>query len=275
MADPNNGRTDRPAIIWLHGGGFVAGIDSMYGLAAEVGADYAKRGYVSMSVEYRTDTTLIDDGPGAPQGICPWVRDHSAPGDPVWEARQTHCEANIRAAAQDVLGAVRWVRAHAADYGVDPARVAVGGFSAGAVLSDFTAYEHDNVGTNTYFSGDDHSVGGSRVQAAIGASGCVFTPYFAPPTTIGAGDSPTSFIHSEFDKPVPYSCAAATVKAARGAGLVAELTSYCGENGHAQALYNQHKDATDQQWTSFLVRQLNLYTDTRPPTAAPLCPGFG
>jgi acetyl esterase/lipase len=44
-----------------------------------------------------------------------------------------------RDAASDLRRAVRWVRAHAADYGIDPARVGVMGFSAGGELVSLVA----------------------------------------------------------------------------------------------------------------------------------------
>lgn len=46
VADSHDGRTNRPAILWFHGGGFAVGIDSMYGLANGTAKDYAQRGYV-------------------------------------------------------------------------------------------------------------------------------------------------------------------------------------------------------------------------------------
>ena len=47
-----------------------------------------------------------------------------------------------------------------------------------------------------------------------------------------------SLIHSEYDQAVDYrGCVVPTVVTARGAGLVAELTSYCGQGGHAVVLY--------------------------------------
>jgi acetyl esterase/lipase len=44
-----------------------------------------------------------------------------------------------RDAAADLARAVRWVRAHARDYGVDPARIGVMGFSAGGELVSLVA----------------------------------------------------------------------------------------------------------------------------------------
>jgi acetyl esterase/lipase len=273
VANPNNGLTNRPAIIWLHGGGFAVGIDSMYGLANDEGRAYAQRGYVGFSVEYRTDTTLIGSG-ARPPSLCQWVQDHRDPTDPTWIARAQQCQRNITAAQQDAEAAVRWVRAHAADYGIDPNHIAAGGFSAGAVTAVNLAYRGENVGTTHYFSGDDLSVAGSKVQAAFGASGCAYPDSLTAttPTYVGAGDAPISMIHSEFDQAVPYSCVATTVTTARAAGLVAELTSYCNQSLHAEALYTPNKIATDEQWTTFLARELHLYTGMRPPSTDPLCP---
>jgi predicted esterase len=270
VADPADGRQGRPAIVWVHGGGFAVGIDSMYGLANGTGKTYAERGYVGFSVEYRIDTTLVGTGT-RPPSLCQWVQDNEDPSDPVWVARYEQCKRNIIAAQRDVQAAVRWIRRHASQYGVDPAKIAVGGFSAGAVTAANLAYRSEDVGATPYFSGDGLSVANSKVRAAIGASGCLYSEDGGPLTRIGAGDAPISFIHSEYDQAVPYSCVAETVTTARSKGLVAELTSYCDQNGHANALYADHRAATDEQWTTFLARELGLYSGMRPASADPVC----
>jgi acetyl esterase/lipase len=223
---------------------------------------------VSISVEYRIDTTLIGTQSGAnrPPSLCQWVQDNENPGDPLWQQRYEQCRRNIRAAQYDTQGAVRWIRAHAANYGIDPNKIAVGGFSAGAVTAANLAYRGDDVGTLQYFAGDDRSVPASKVQAAFGASGCEYEP-----ASIGTGDAPVSFIHSKYDVAVPYDCMAATVTTARGLGLVAELTSYCNSNLHAEKLYTPNQAATDAQWTSFLARELKIYSGVRPPSDDPIC----
>ena len=266
VATPGNTTPNRPAIVWLHGGGFAVGIDSMYGLANDQGKAYAQRGYVGFSVEYRTDTTLIGTGT-RPPALCQWVQDNENPADPVWVARYAQCERNIKAAQYDVQAAVRWIRKHAAQYGVDPNRIAVGGFSAGAVTAANLAYRSDDVGTVSYFTGDDLSVASSKIQVGFGASGCEYEP-----ASIGASDAPTSFIHSKGDGAVPYSCVAQTVTTARGLGLTAELTSYCTSSLHAADLYAPNKAATDVQWTTFLARDLQIYSGMRPPSSDPVCP---
>lgn len=274
VADPDNGVKNRPAIIWLHGGGFAVGIDSMYNLANTTAREYAQRGYVGFSVEYRTDTTLIgsDSASGRPPSLCQWVQDNENPGDPTWEERREQCKRNIIAAQRDVQGALRWIRQHAADFGIDPAKIAVGGFSAGAVTALNMAHRSEDVGDVRYFRSDGLSVSASKIQAALPASGCLYSEDGGPLTDVDPGDAPSSGIASERDGAVPYECVATTVTTARSEGLVAELTSYCDENGHAAELYRQHKAATDEQWTTFLARELRLYRGMRPPSAAPLCP---
>ena len=256
MSDPrDNTATNRPAIILVHGGGFKAGIGSGYGLLNNVGLPYAQRGYVVFSIEYRVDTT----------SDCQWVQDHD-PSTPGYDAMRAQCEQAIIAAQRDTQAAIRWVRANAATWHIQGNRIAVGGFSAGAVTASNVAYRSDDAGDWSYRPGDDPHAD-SSARATFGASGCEYLP-----ESIGAGDAPTSFIASELDQAVDYhSCVAPTTVSARAAGLVAELTSYCDQGGHALDLYTQHRAATDAQWTTFLARQLNIYGNMRPPSADPVC----
>ncbi|WP_327589872.1 alpha/beta hydrolase [Nonomuraea sp. NBC_00507] len=86
------------AIIWLHGGGFVMGdLDTEHPWAIRV-ADGS--GAVVISVGYRL----------APEHPFP-------------------------AALDDVYTVLTWTAEHAAELGIDPARIAVGGHSAGAGLA--------------------------------------------------------------------------------------------------------------------------------------------
>ena len=87
----------RPAVILVHGGGWRSGDRGWW---AAQGRRLAARGWVAFSVDYRL----------APAHTFP-------------------------AAVEDVRAAVRWVRAHADDYGVDPDRIALLGGSAGGNLA--------------------------------------------------------------------------------------------------------------------------------------------
>lgn len=104
----------RPALVWIHGGGFQHG-DLDMPEAHEVSRGVAGRAdAVVVSVFYR----LCDEPSGTP-------------------APNPDGETGIHAPIplDDVHAAFTWVREHAAELGADPARIAVGGASAGGDLA--------------------------------------------------------------------------------------------------------------------------------------------
>ena len=93
----------RPAIVFFFGGGWVGGSPSQFYAQA---AYLASRGMVAMAAEYRVRSR---------HGTTP------------------------KACVLDGKSAIRYVRAHAAELGIDPARVAAGGGSAGGHVAAATA----------------------------------------------------------------------------------------------------------------------------------------
>ncbi|WP_223358982.1 alpha/beta hydrolase [Leifsonia sp. ZF2019] len=89
-----------PGLVWNHGGAFAGG-DLDMPEADWVSRSLAERGFVVVSVDYR----LAVEGVHFP-----------VPSD-------------------DVVAAFRWVAAHTAELGIDPARLAIGGASAGGDLA--------------------------------------------------------------------------------------------------------------------------------------------
>ena len=99
IARPKNADAKLPVILCIHGGGFRAGHrDSYNGLVLKL----AQRGFVAVTASYRF----------APKYQFP-------------------------AAVYDVKAAVRWLRANAARYQIDPQRIGVTGDSAGGHLAQF------------------------------------------------------------------------------------------------------------------------------------------
>jgi acetyl esterase/lipase len=101
------GSPAHPFVVYLHGGGWQSGHTRQSGAFAswpDVLASLAARGYVVASVEYRLSG-----------------------------------EARFPAAQQDVKAAIRWLRGHAARYGLDRSRGLVWGASAGGQLAALTA----------------------------------------------------------------------------------------------------------------------------------------
>jgi predicted esterase len=225
----------RPAIVWVHGGGFRAGTKAM---TMPMATDYARRGYVSFSIDYRLD----------PANRCQDVQDGRVTDPAELEAERARCTAAIMAAQHDAQAAIRWVRAHASTYGVDPSKIAIAGFSAGAVTALHVAYRSDDPGDVGDADGTD-----SRVQAALSASGCNYEP-----STIGSGDAPVFLLHADGDQAVPFACAQDVVARARKAGLVARTMFFSGEATHARALYAKYQARVDAAWTAFLVARLHL-----------------
>jgi acetyl esterase/lipase/lysophospholipase L1-like esterase len=95
-----------PAVMLIHGGGWRGGNREAPSMAA-LGRVLADAGYVAFSVEYR----LVKEGPGGDG----WVNQYPVPID-------------------DCRRAVRWVREHAAEYGVDATKLGAAGDSAGGHL---------------------------------------------------------------------------------------------------------------------------------------------
>lgn len=96
-----------PFVVYVHGGGWQGGHTRQSGAFTSwptVLATLAARGYVVASVEYRLSG-----------------------------------EAAFPAAIQDIKAAIRWLRAHAAEYEIDAARGAVWGASAGGQLAALAA----------------------------------------------------------------------------------------------------------------------------------------
>ena len=119
-----------PALILIHGGGWNSG--SKLNLRA-IGARIASKGYVVIPVEYR----LI------PEQVYP-------------------------AGLHDAKTAIRYVRSHAAELGVDPAKIAIGGTSAGAQLATLAGVTNGEPG----HEGDGEWKGtSSAVQAIVSIDG--------------------------------------------------------------------------------------------------------
>ena len=119
LARPKNGDGPFPTVICIHGGGFRAGSREGYNSLV---IKLAQNGYVAMTVSYRL----------APKYQFP-------------------------AAIYDTKAAVRWARATAAKYKIDPDRIGVTGGSAGGHLAQFLAVtgdvkEFEGTGGNEKFS---------------------------------------------------------------------------------------------------------------------------
>ncbi len=113
-----NPKTDsRPAIVFFFGGGWNGGSPSQF---YPFSRHLANKGMVAISAEYRT---------------------------------KSKNKTNPDSCVKDGKSAIRWVRAHAKEYGIDPNRIAAGGGSAGGHVAATTG-----TATTMIEDGEDTSV---------------------------------------------------------------------------------------------------------------------
>ncbi len=129
---PKGNNKPVPGLLFIHGGGWASGKTTDYRYYA---MRFAKRGYVVVSITYR----FVDKAP-------------------------------FPACVQDAKCAVRWMRANAEKYHVDPDRIAAIGGSAGGHLSMMLGYSADV----PELEGDGGHAGfSSAVQAVVDLYGPV------------------------------------------------------------------------------------------------------
>jgi acetyl esterase/lipase len=187
----NDAVTNRPVIIFAFGGAFINGDKSNEGMIA-LAREFAKRGYVTASMNYRLGMNVTD--------------------------KELSKRAVYRA-LQDGRSAVRFFRRNAAAYGVDANKVFLGGQSSGALLALHSVfidkdserpastrnYEGrldlgglESIGDNkTYSNGTLVDGKANAVVAFAGSLG--ETSYIE-----GATDVPTVYFHSTDDRIMPY-----------------------------------------------------------------------
>jgi len=177
----------RPAIVVIHGGGWVRG-DKRWEPFLDFFLDYANKGYVTVTVNYRLGDTKL-------------------------------------ASIEDVKNAVRWLRAHAEQYNIDPERIGAYGNSAGAHLATMLGVSHKE----ERLEGDGPWQGySSAVQAVVSSAtptlprlsdGADYDVKLIQPMSYVSVDGPPMFlVHEESDPVVPVSQSDDFVKALQEVG---------------------------------------------------------
>ena len=217
----------RPAFVAIHGGGWRSGTPRRFYPYAQA---LVPRGYVGVSVEYRLTTS---------EGVT------------------------VHDCVKDARAAIRYLRAHAAEIGIDPEKISVGGGSAGAHLALGTAL----------FDGVDHE--GEDLSVSCRPDAVV--PYFAvldvspkgygnklvgpdwktvcPLQRIRPGMPPTLIFHGDQDKVAPMPILEAFVEKMKASGNTCELVlEKGGKHGHLNADMKLFDVATERV-ASFLGKQ--------------------
>jgi len=158
-------RTDRPVIMYIHGGGWVMGDKREQGIPLL--HHMARAGWLGVSVNYR---------------LCPGVA--------------------LPDQLADVKAGLAWIRDHAQEYGGDPSFVAVSGGSAGGNLAALVGLTENDPKYQPGFEDGDTSVditvpiyGIYDVMNRLGAQSKQFVPLLMEPIVIKAfiDDEPEKF----------------------------------------------------------------------------------
>ncbi len=213
-AAPEGGR---PGLVVVHGGGWKNG-DKAGGMWSSIPAGYAAKGYVAIGVNYRM-----------------------------------YPEVGMLDCIADVKCAVRWLRAHAEEYGLDSDRIGAYGNSAGAHLVSILGLTSKEAGLEGDGPYKDVS---SQVQAVCAsATPADFIhwssnqPASIPALTQGGGEmeenakkaSPVTYVskdappfllvHAKDDRTVPYQQGRDLSEKLKAAGADVTLMSY-DDGGH-------------------------------------------
>ncbi len=200
----------RPAVILIHGGGWIAFDKStMRGM----GGFLSRAGFVAFAVDYRLFKA----------------------GENRWPAQ-----------LDDVQRAVRWVRANASKYGVDPDHIGAFGHSAGAQLAALLGMEdtRDNsdpglakysskvqavvdVSGPSDFTRDHDAEGDQFLTSFLGASFSQNPDLWrdaSPAFHISRNDAPFLIVHGTQDQDVPIAQAQELYDKLKSAGVSVSFT---------------------------------------------------
>jgi acetyl esterase/lipase len=238
---PDPDRSLRTAVLQFHGGGWRGGSRKSLAPHAEL---LCAQGFTAIPTEYR------------PTGESPWP-----------------------AQIQDVKAAIRWVRANAVSLGVDPDRIVLEGFSAGAQLSllaagtaDRSLFEREDADTSidtsvaavaAFYPPTLFQVGETRQSGSLAASALLgddASPDEAaaasPLTYVSGGFPPTFFLHGGADKVVPTSASVIMYDALRAAGVDTDLHIFSGQT-HGFDHVDVFREIVNQEVALFFRRTVS------------------
>ena len=193
---PKEGAGPFPAVVYIHGGGWVNGNKTAFQRQA---AYMAAKGFAGACIEYRLS------------------------GEAIYPA-----------AIDDARAAVRWLRTNAKQYRVDPGRIGAAGGSAGGhlvallgVKGEVRAVAAFNPVLDMVILGKEHSESAAKaINAFLGKTYAQAPDLWAeasPAAYAGKSSAPMLLLHGDADTTVPYRQSVDMLAKLKSAGVRAEL----------------------------------------------------
>lgn len=213
----------RPALVVVHGGGWRGGSRTV-DVFQKMMTDYAKKGYVTINIDYRLTG-----------------------------------EAPFPACIEDVKCAVRWLRAHADEYGVDPERIGAYGHSAGAHLALMLGMVAKSAGLEGDGGWDDYSsmvnvIAAGAPPTELGRDVPMAKKEWWPIGYIAKDHPPMLLIQGGADRIVRAELTDDFVKKMKAKGAEVEYLRI--EEARHDVAYASHLEVTDPAIERFLARHL-------------------
>jgi acetyl esterase len=187
----------RPALVFYFGGGWTHGNPAS---AMDFTRGAAARGMVGIAPDYRTET-----------------RFGTSPLESVADARASF----------------RWVQDHAAELGIDPTKIVVGGHSAGGHVALWTAIDHTPPGSDPNEAPHAKPAALFLLAPVSDTSATGYTPFrfganalaLSPVHQLDGKMPPTLLMHADTDEVVPYRESVALASAIEKTGAVCEFVT--------------------------------------------------
>lgn len=155
--------TNRPVIMWIHGGGFTFGNDKTQKYIVDMASRFARLGYVGVSVDYR-----------------------------LRAKPRENFSSTVSEAVEDALKGLDWIRKYSEALRIDPEKIIVAGGSAGGMIAVALCI-------NDVSGSVRHDKSGIRALVNLWGSPSMESI----PLDIDPGDPPAVIVHGTEDALVP------------------------------------------------------------------------
>lgn len=234
--------TERPLLIYLHGGGFTSGSRS-YLSVQQICRRMAKKGYAVANIDYRLDPNF---------DLYNSSTDRRAMTDAMHDAKQ----------------AIRYFKANASVYGIDTTLIFIGGESAGAITSMMAAYVDKQSEMTTYPMANPNDPIGSTNNVSfsntVAGTLCLCGMLLDTSAIESPTDPPILWIHGDADSFIPIFLSFNIVLRSLNIGLPIQTKVYQGATHcpwyYGNPNWSTYLDSTISEITTFLYPKVSSTT---------------